>query len=249
MPSPFTTPPPPPPPGFEAPPSRVKKRTLAWAIVGIMVVTTVAFALALALFRDDDTGSAPERVDDAAAAVARLVADANPDVDSAETLDGCVVPLTVLAATAPDGVDIAAFLAEDAFSAVIRSAEDDIVFIECSVQLESGLLVGVSVGPRPAGDYMDAMRTYLVNFDVTPGATASHRGGTLVDYCGTAHADAEGYASFCETDWYTDDLVVGIFVSEEVASKEQVHGWVVAALDDLVQRTADTSAAHIGTSS
>ena len=87
---------------------------------------------------------------------------------------------------------------------------------------------GVLVGQEPPDDFeayvKRSAQTEAVNFD----DPVDLRGGVLHGYCGTS----DGGNPFCETDWVSDDLQVGIFAAFDGVTSADTNAVLTAAIDE-----------------
>lgn len=94
--------------------------------------------------------------------------------------------------------------------------------------------LGAYTGLLPEADYKDELVRLLPNFIVTFDDDSTHLGGTIVRFC--ADPIGVGFSSFCEADWYDENVWVGVFIfgESESGSAALAQQWLVAILGDVV---------------
>jgi hypothetical protein len=177
-------------------------------------------------------------VDDAAAASAftavmagaPLTAD-TPRLDQASCP---IIDLNTLVPTAPKAFDASSAAAGTIGGEISTAATDgDPSFIECSASTGSGTF-GVLVAGVPSGDFNAYLKRSLSKLTLTIDDPVDFRGGTLHSYC----APNDDKTLFCETDWVSGSLQIGLFASGTGAVDADVTAWLEANLDALVASTA-----------
>ena len=101
---------------------------------------------------------------------------------------------------------------------------------------------GVFVGD-PAPDDFEA---YVKRSSGVPDATfddpVAFRGGTLHAYCGK---DDSGTVTFCETDWLSDDIQLGLFAGFDGITTDDTTAWLQANIDALLASVAAADATAV----
>ncbi|MEQ1872505.1 MAG: hypothetical protein ABL953_02160 [Ilumatobacteraceae bacterium] len=94
--------------------------------------------------------------------------------------------------------------------------------------------LGAYTGLPPEADYRDELVRLLPDFIVTFDDDSTYLGGTIVRFC--ADPIGVGFSSFCEADWYDDNVWVGVFIfgESESGSTTLAEQWLVAILGDVV---------------
>lgn len=244
--SPAPLPPPLPPPVAPAPvesapadePSRA--RWVKWLIPAGLVV--LALVLVVVFVVGGDTGPGRPRGTDTAATNVATVIDGADMGDSTFAEIDCPVAMSEILALAPDTSDIADVDGEGAFAAVLQPDGSTVRLIECSFEGDGGRLAGVSLGVSPGLEAFEAaMDSYLPSHRLTFAEPRAWRGGTLFTYCGVPTDDAaeSGFDEFCEADWVTDGLIVGVFTAPILADEAQTRAWLDAALAPIIAQLAD----------
>ena len=213
---------------------------MKWLIPAGLVVVALVVVLVFVVGGDDAPAGPPAGSAEAAGAVAKILDGANMDDPTYAEID-CPVDMSKVMALAPDSSTIAEVEGEGTFAAVLQPEGTQLPLIECSFEGDGGRLAGVSLGRSPGVDaFQAAMVDYLPSHELTFADSRSWRGGTLFTYCGVPTYDAEenGFDKFCEADWVTDDLVIGVFASPPLADEQQVRAWLDASLDEIVSQLA-----------
>ncbi len=146
---------------------------------------------------------------------------------SAPDLDACPLgDFDALLAKAPAETTAAASVEGEVVSYVYQP-EGEPPHLQCG----RGDL-GVYTGLVPQGDYNDELTAVLGDFVLTFDDDVAYLGGTIVSFC--AELIGVGADAFCETDWYDDNVWVGVFISGDARSSEQSAQWLTAILWDVV---------------
>lgn len=195
----------------------------------VQVVTTVGFDI------DSSAASANlGKLIDAA-----NVADAGAQADQ----PACpVADFDTLLASAPSGLD-ASTLSGSVFNS-IRRPEDagDPVFVVCGDASDDSVnQIGVIVGQPTPDDFEAYVKRSSGSDDVTFEDTIDFRGGTLHPYC----VNDSGTVAFCETDWLTDDIQIGLFVGFDGVTADDATTLLDATIDGIVATTASADPASI----
>ncbi len=242
-------PPPPPPPGFpaSAPPPQEpapfvpmapigapEKKSKKGLLIGVGAIVAVAAigAGAFVLLSGDDgggdlnTSKALPNIEDIVDAP-RLDAD-----NSRADLDDCpIVDLDDLADLAPKAFDPSDILDGDTTFDIEFTDADDPRLILCRSFISGqadvfGIYVGEVPDVKNVKDFQDYTESVLSSQDVTFEKTSSFKGGTLVPYCSVPKDSADGDDVQCETDWFNDEIQVGIFAS---SSSDEVESSITTA--------------------
>ncbi len=220
--------------------SSPRKPWVKWLIPAGVVVIALVLVLVFVAGGDDGPGT-PKGTAQAATALAAVI-DGADLADSTFAEIECPVDFSGVLAMAPTTSDIADVDGEGAFSAVLQPDGSPVRLIECSFEGDGGRLAGLSLGGASATDgFQAAMESFVPNHKLTFDEPQSWRGGTLYTYCGvpTDAAAEDGFDEFCEADWVTDDLVVGLFTSPILADQAQVRAWLDASLAPIIAELAE----------
>jgi hypothetical protein len=186
---------------------------------------------------------------DASAARANLdkmIAAANVTApDTTAEQDSCAIAdLPALLTTAPSGLDQSA-VADGQVDSVIASAADqgDPSLAQClQSNSDNTVRFGVFVGDPAPADF----EAYVKRSSGVPDATfddpVAFRGGTLHAYCGK---DDSGAVAFCETDWLSDDIQLGLFAGFDGITTDDTTAWLEANIDALLASVAAADATAV----
>ena len=147
--------------------------------------------------------------------------------------DSCLVAdMDALLSSAPDGLDQSQ-VSDAAVDAQIASALDDgdpSLFQCLRANDDQSAMYGVFIAGAPPADFKSYAKrssgATSIEFAADDGTAV--RGGTLHAYCGTDN----GAVTFCETDWVSDDLQVGVFANFDGVTADDTTAWLNANLDD-----------------
>jgi hypothetical protein len=191
---------------------------------GVKVTDTVGF----------DLDGAPAR-----STIDKMIAAADvgtPDTQ-ADQPTCAVADMDALLDTAPSGLDQGQ-VREASVTSAIGSAADkgDPSFVQC-LRANGGqtVMYGVFIADPPPDDFQAYAKR-------SSGATAidfadpfEFRGGTLQGYCGK---DDTGTVTFCETDWLSPDIQVGIFANFDGVTADDTTAWLQANIETLLTSIA-----------
>jgi hypothetical protein len=93
--------------------------------------------------------------------------------------------------------------------------------------------VGVFAAEKVAGNYHSYLRGLYSESTLHFETDQSFRGGTRVDYCGDAVGDTG--STFCESDWYDDNIQVGVYLTGDGQSVQLTGEWLKAALPTMLR--------------
>ena len=217
-------------------------------------VTTAWIKDALDDVIEDLEGSDPDKVTvtatqgfdiDSAAASANLaeligaagIADAGAQAEQSAC---AVADFDTLRAGAPGGLD-ASTLSGTVFASISRPEDEgDPAFAVCvDGSDDNANQIGVLVGEAVPDDFEAYVKRSAQADDVTFEDPIAFRGGTLHPYCGTN----DNGTTFCETDWLTDDLQVGMFLVFDGVTADDTTAALNANIDaiDAAAAAADPS--------
>lgn len=176
---------------------------------------------------------------------AMVAAAAIGDAGSSAEQDSCLVAdFATLQAGLPQGLDPST-LSGSPFNSLTRpDDEGDPAFMVCAdASDDSTNQLGVLVGQVAPPDFEAYVKRSSQTDDVTFEDVVAFRGGELHPYCGTS---ASGTA-FCESDWLTDDLQVGVFLAFDGVTSADTTALLSANIDSIVATTAaaDVSAVKV----
>ena len=135
--------------------------------------------------------------------------------------------------------------ADPFFSICGPSDDGDPPFALCvSASEDNANQYGVLVGQEPPDDFEAYVKRSAQTDDVTFDEPVEFRGGALHAYCGTSN----GGNPFCETDWVSGDLQVGIFAAFDGVTSDDTNAALTAAIDEILAVTtaADASQGDAG---
>lgn len=244
-PGPSSAPPPPPPPPYQgqyvptAPPtSSPKKKT--GLIVGALAVVAVLGIGAFVLMKDDGDGNggASDALPTSAMLVSVQALVTRADVEPAEsaTLGSCPAgSLAGLAAQGPAAVQAVADVSgEPRAFAYQPDVAGSLALVNCTLDdadYESG--IGLAFG-EAVDDFRADLIRVLPEFDLTFEPETEHLGGTLLRYCAAPLKPEAGYRPFCETDWFDDNVWVGVFLAADDTTSAITEEWLVTILPGVV---------------
>ena len=228
----------------EPPPKR--RRTGLW--LGLAAVVAVAAgAVAVAVSSDDDervaVATTPTLNADGAADTWNAIVDKvefdQGDYGSGGEMKACPFgEFDEWTQAAPESLQDALDDVSDAdeyFEVYPSSDEVDQQIVQCSyIDERTDTQVAINLTNRLDMDYRAELALLLPSFDLTFDPDQPFAGGTLVTYCGKGVGDAEG-SSFCEADWYDDEVVIAVYVNDEDVTAEEHGAWLQASLADWLQ--------------
>jgi len=173
----------------------------------------------------------------AAANLTKVIDAANVDgtAGTSAPQDSCLfADMDALLTSAPAGLDQSQ-VSGVAVDAQIASALDDgdpSLFQCLRANDDQSSMYGVFIAAAPPADFKSyakrssgATSVQFADDDGTP-----LRGGTLHAYCGSDN----GAVTFCESDWVSDDLQVGVFANFDGVTAADTTTWLTANLDVLI---------------
>ena len=208
-------------------------------MIGALVVVAAVVAVVVLVSGGDDAK------DKAATAPAWLKRQADVRTALDEIISGvdmsgvdfveidCPLQIDAVMKNAPDGTSAVGLIGQGPFNAVVASRKGPFRVIECSFQSDTDL-AGLSLGVSPgAAKFEQEMRDYIPFIDLTFDEPTAYLGGKMFTYCGKPNASAgETVKPFCEADFVSDDVIVGVFASAGVATPEQLVEWLDLVMQD-----------------
>ncbi|MEQ1703507.1 MAG: hypothetical protein ABMA25_25655, partial [Ilumatobacteraceae bacterium] len=129
--------------------------------------------------------------------------------------------------------------ADEFFEVYLSGDDEEQKIVQCSyIDDRTETQAAISITRRLDMDFRQELVSLLPSFDLTFDPDQPFAGGTLVSYCGEGVGEASG-SSFCEADWYDDDVVIGVYVNDEEATADEHAAWMMASLGDWLRALGD----------
>ncbi len=259
-------PPPPPPPGFpaSAPPPQEPapfvpmapigapdKKSKKGLLIGVgAIVAVAAIGVGAFVLLSGDDGGGDLNTAKALPTIQDIVDESGTDADTTSVaLDDCpMTDLDDLAKLAPKSFDTADILDGDTEFHVDLTDADDPLLILCVAFISGesdqfGIYSGEAPDAKDVTDLEDYTERVLSGRDITFDKSSEFKGGTLLPYCSVAKDSSSGDEEQCETDWFNDEIQIGIFATGSDVDSKVTTEWLKSELDKAIKalESADPS--------